>query len=57
MAKDELGLLWFTWRIFDHEDGIYMDDCHVYERGNEIIANSIYEVIKDKLIREEKKLI
>lgn len=35
--------------IFDHEDGIYMDDCHVYEKGNEIIANAIYEVIKDKM--------
>lgn len=87
MTKDELGLLWSTWRInecsqwanefrnriksavnsceyiydlshiFDHEDGIYMDDCHVYERGNKIIANSIYEVIKDKLIWEEKKSI
>lgn len=79
-TKEELGLLWSTWRlnncyewanefrnrirpiedvceyiydlshIFDHEDGIYMDDCHVYERGNEIIANSIYKVIKEKLV-------
>ena len=39
--------------IFDHEAGIYMDDCHVYERGNEMIANAVYEVIKNKPIWEE----
>jgi len=32
--------------IFDGED-VYMDNCHVYEKGNEIIAREIYKAIKD----------
>lgn len=35
--------------IFDNETDIYMEDCHVYEKGNRIIADSIYEIISDKL--------
>lgn len=31
--------------IFDTED-VYMDSCHVYERGNEIIANEIWKIVK-----------
>ena len=31
--------------IFDEKD-VYMDHCHVWERGNEIIADSIWEVIE-----------
>lgn len=31
--------------IFDEED-VYMDNCHVYENGNKIIAQEIYKVIK-----------
>lgn len=33
--------------IFDEED-VFMDWCHVYEKGNEIIADKIYEAIKEK---------
>jgi len=33
--------------IFDGISGIYMDVCHVYEKGNEIIANEIYKRIKE----------
>lgn len=35
--------------IFDNETDIYMEDCHVYEKGNRIIANVIYEILKDQL--------
>lgn len=31
--------------IFDEED-VYMDNCHVYEKGNKIIAQEIYKVIE-----------
>lgn len=31
--------------IFDEKD-VYMDHCHVWESGNEIIADSIWEVIE-----------
>ena len=34
--------------IFDDED-VYMDIVHVYEKGNEIIASSIWNVIKDEV--------
>lgn len=34
--------------IFD-EDDVYIDDCHVYEYGNRIIANKIFEVVKNDL--------
>lgn len=48
--EESCGYIHDLSHIFDKEDGIYMDDCHVYERGNEMIAASIYEVIKDSLI-------
>lgn len=34
--------------IFDEKD-VYMDNAHVWERGNEIIADSIWEVIKPRV--------
>lgn len=34
--------------IFDDED-VYMDIIHVYEKGNEIIARRIWNVIKDEV--------
>ena len=42
--------------IFDNEENIYMDLCHVYEKGNQIIAARIFEEIRDELyvIIEEK---
>lgn len=49
---DSFDYIYDLSHIFDHEAGIYMDDCHVYERGNEMIAKSVYEVIKDKIILE-----
>lgn len=36
--------------IFDKED-VYMDNCHVYEDGNKIIAQEIYKVIKGLIPR------
>lgn len=35
-------------KVFDNED-VYMDECHVYERGNAIIAKAVYECIKGDL--------
>ncbi len=32
--------------LFDNESRIYMDYCHVYEKGNKIIAKKIFEIIK-----------
>lgn len=78
-TKEEEGLIWSTWRIyncydwanefrsrikktadseelvydlshiFDAESDVYMDDCHVYEKGNKMIAECVYEIIKNKL--------
>lgn len=33
-------------RIFDNDD-VYIDHCHVFEHGNEIIAHEIYKIIKN----------
>lgn len=33
--------------LFDNQSDVYMDICHVRERGNEIIAEAIYTVIKN----------
>ncbi len=33
--------------LFDNQSDVYMDICHVRERGNEIIAETIYTVIKN----------
>ena len=41
-------------RYFDYED-VYMDIGHVYERGNKIIADTIWEKIKDKIPNEYKR--
>lgn len=35
-------------KIFDEED-VYMDIVHVYDRGNEIVAECIWNVIKDNV--------
>lgn len=35
--------------IFDNE-AVYMDICHVFEKGNQIIADEIYKTVKDIMI-------
>lgn len=35
--------------LFDKEYGVYMDDVHVTEKGNQIIAEAIYQVINNTL--------
>lgn len=35
--------------IFDDHTDVYMDVCHVCEEGNEIIANAIYDVIRNQI--------
>lgn len=37
--------------IFDNVTDVYMDICHVYEKGNEIIADAIFNVIKKALFK------
>lgn len=39
--------------IFDHETNVYMEDCHVYEKGNNIIADAVYRIICDKMQLQE----
>lgn len=34
--------------IFDDRPDVYMDSCHLYEKGNEIIADQILHVIGEK---------
>lgn len=34
--------------IFDNNSDVYIDYCHTKEIGNEIIANEIYKIIKEK---------
>lgn len=38
--------------IFDNHYDVYfhLDDCHVYEKGNRIIADEIYKCISDEII-------
>lgn len=38
--------------IFDDED-VYMDLCHLYEKGNQIIADSIWNIIKKDIVRQQ----
>ncbi|MCR4745690.1 MAG: hypothetical protein K5894_10745 [Lachnospiraceae bacterium] len=34
--------------IFDDEEDVYIDFCHVNEKGNEVIARNIYQDLKNK---------
>ena len=35
--------------VFDDVHDVYMDICHVCEKGNKIIADAIYDVIKNEI--------
>lgn len=35
--------------LFDEQGGVYMDDVHVTEKGNQIIAEAIYQVVNNTL--------
>lgn len=43
--------------IFDGVSDIYMDVCHVYEKGNEIIADEIYKRIREKAPLDYKEKV
>lgn len=45
--------------IFDDKEYVYMDTCHVYEKGNRLIAAKIFEEIYDELyaIQREKGMV
>lgn len=34
--------------LFNHKEDIYIDTCHVSERGNKIIAEAIYQLMKER---------
>lgn len=38
--------------IFDDVDNVYMDVCHVNEKGNRIIANRVKEIIYDTIVSD-----
>ena len=38
-------------KIFDYKEDMYYDNCHATDEGNEIIADSIFEVIVEKIRR------
>lgn len=48
-VADTYGYIYDLSDIFDDETDVYMEDCHVYEKGNRIIAEAVYKVICDKL--------
>ncbi len=31
--------------IFDNKQDIYIDECHVFEKGNQLIAEAVYQII------------
>ncbi|MBW2269256.1 MAG: hypothetical protein JRH16_11830 [Deltaproteobacteria bacterium] len=47
MAREEADWLHDFRGAFDGEDSIYIDNCHVNDRGNEVIAHRIHELIRD----------
>ena len=46
-ASNEQNILDFT-ALFDKCQNVFADDFHVFEQGNEIIAESIYKILKEK---------
>ena len=48
LAKSEIKTYDLT-AVFDHtQDNYYLDQYHITEKGNEIIASNIFNIIKDK---------
>lgn len=43
--------------VFEKEENVYMDYCHVYEKGNQIIAENIFQRIEGELQIIEKKIV
>ena len=43
------GYIYDLSHIFDYESDVYMDHCHVWEKGNRIIAREITEIILPEL--------
>lgn len=41
--------------IFNQEDGCYMDSCHVFEKGNRIIAEKIYLSVRNTIVEKRKE--
>lgn len=49
LIKEQKDIFDLT-NIFDDEEGIFYDHCHCNERGNEIIAKRVYEILTSKEI-------
>ena len=41
--------------ILDNESNVYYDICHVWSHGNQIIAQHIFDLIKNDLIEISRK--
>ncbi len=52
IRKDIPDYLYNFTGIFDNEDDVYLDICHVNEKGNRIIASKIKEVIYDAVLQD-----
>lgn len=50
VSMDEEGAFLDFTTLFDEYEDVYIDNCHVFEKGNKIIAESIYKVIKERHI-------
>lgn len=37
-------------RIFEHQDEMFFDTCHYTDKGHEVIANKVYELIKPVIV-------
>ena len=45
LNREGLGYVVDASGWFDDADGIFYDYCHVYEEGNQMIADKIYQYI------------
>lgn len=48
--SDSVEYIYDLSHIFDGEDDVYMDVCHVWEEGNRIIAKEIENVIRTQIV-------
>lgn len=46
-SGEEKDIIDFT-TLFHHKKDIYFDTCHVFEEGNQIIAETIYQTMKER---------
>lgn len=57
MRKDIPDYLYDFTGIFDNVDDVYMDICHVNEKGNRIIAGKIKDIVSDTILQDKRFLL